>query len=210
MSSKGTINPRKRPKQARSRATVDAILEAAAQVFCAHGYAGGTTDRVAERAGVSIGSLYQYFPNKESLLLSLATQHMDEGFDLIHRLLAEVAKSQPALKIMLRQFVEALIELHDQAPQLHRVLFNEAPLPPAFVEEKEAREAEFAEKLQLLLAAYPEIQVRNTALAAYMLVQTIEGLVHSFVLFPPKGLAKESLTDEMVNMLYSYLTSTQE
>jgi AcrR family transcriptional regulator len=66
MSAAARLSPRARPSQARSRDTVEALLQAAAQVFECHGYAAGTTNRIAERAGVSIGSLYQYFPNKDA------------------------------------------------------------------------------------------------------------------------------------------------
>lgn len=73
------LEPRKLPKQARSGATVEAILEAAAQIFERRGYAAGTTNRIAERAGVSIGSLYQYFPNEDAILVALVHQHLAEG-----------------------------------------------------------------------------------------------------------------------------------
>lgn len=72
------IVPRRRPLQARSRGKVSYLLEAAAQVFRAEGY-GATTNRIAERAGVSIGTLYEYFPNKEALLLALAQRHVEEA-----------------------------------------------------------------------------------------------------------------------------------
>lgn len=65
------LSPRRRPRQARSRATHDALLEAAAQIISRHGLAGFTTNAVADRAGVSIGSLYQYFPNKDALMVAL-------------------------------------------------------------------------------------------------------------------------------------------
>ena len=68
--------PRKRPRQQRSQATWAAILDAATQLFQRLGYAGTTTNRVAELAGVSIGSLYQYFPDKDALLLALAERHI--------------------------------------------------------------------------------------------------------------------------------------
>src|SRR5271154_4777544 len=73
------LTPRKLPRQQRSEATVESILEAAAQVFERHGYAAGTTNRIAERAGVSIGTLYQYFPNKDAILIALARRHLAEG-----------------------------------------------------------------------------------------------------------------------------------
>src|SRR5215471_21205054 len=71
-----TLDPRRAPSQSRSRDTVEAIVEAAAQVFERHGYAAGTTNRIAERAGVSIGSLYQYFPNKDAIVMELARRHI--------------------------------------------------------------------------------------------------------------------------------------
>ena len=70
---------RKRPRQQRACATWHAILDAAAQLFSEHGYAATSTNKVAERAGVSIGSLYQYFPNKDALLLALAERHIGEA-----------------------------------------------------------------------------------------------------------------------------------
>ena len=69
------VNPRRTPAQARSQHTVDCVLEGAARVFRREGFA-ATTNRIASEAGVSIGSLYEYFPNKEALLLALAERHL--------------------------------------------------------------------------------------------------------------------------------------
>ncbi len=71
----GPLSPRKSPVQARSIATRDAILEAAAQIVSRGGLPGYTTNAVAERAGVSIGSLYQYFANKDALMMALIAKH---------------------------------------------------------------------------------------------------------------------------------------
>ena len=73
------LEPRKMPRQRRAQATVEDVLAAAAQVFEALGYAAGTTNRIAERAGVSIGTLYQYFPSKEALAVALLERHLAEG-----------------------------------------------------------------------------------------------------------------------------------
>lgn len=77
------VSPRKHPTQGRSRETVRAILEGAAQVLEREGYAAATTDRIAERAGVSVGSLYQYFPNKDAILLALGRCHAIEGAQIL-------------------------------------------------------------------------------------------------------------------------------
>src|ERR1700722_2109912 len=77
------LAPRKAAKQARAQATVDAILEAGAQIFERLGYAGATTNRIAERAGVSIGSLYQYFPSKDAILVALARRHLEECMTML-------------------------------------------------------------------------------------------------------------------------------
>ena len=102
MSARRRTEPRKSPSQERSRQTVDAIIEAAAQVFERHGYAGGTTNRIAERAGVSIGSLYQYFPNKEAILAVLLERHVAEAERIVARVMEHVAESPHDLDAVLR------------------------------------------------------------------------------------------------------------
>lgn len=207
MPRKPPLKARKRPRQARSRATVDAILAAATQVFRRHGYAAGTTDRIAERAGVSVGSLYQYFPNKDALLVTLAERHVDAGFVRVRELLAQALSAPLTLDRLLRRFVEGMIALHDHEPELHRVLFEEAPLPASLRKNLRQREIAFAREVQALLEAHPEVRMRDPARSAYIVVQTIEGLVHSFILHPPEGIGAEALTDEIVRMLHGYLAA---
>src|SRR3569833_2023390 len=78
-SDKRRFQPRKQPRQVRAELTRQRILTAAAHVFAEHGYAAGTTNRIAERARISIGSLYQYFPNKDAILAALLARHLDRG-----------------------------------------------------------------------------------------------------------------------------------
>ena len=72
------LKPRKRPVQARSETTVAALFEASIQVLLAVGYRKLTTTRVAERAGVSVGTLYQYFPNRQALITSVIERYLEE------------------------------------------------------------------------------------------------------------------------------------
>ncbi|TMZ52891.1 TetR/AcrR family transcriptional regulator, partial [Klebsiella pneumoniae] len=94
--------PRKTPRQQRSRETVAAILEAAAQLFQRHGYTATTTNKIAERAGVSIGSLYQYFPNKEALLAALAQEHLETATASLIQAFARAAEQHPPLHTLVR------------------------------------------------------------------------------------------------------------
>lgn len=203
------LKPRKMPSQARSKATVEAVLTAAAHVFQKHGYAAATTDRIAERAGVSVGSLYQYFPNKDAILVTLAERHIDAGFALVGELLAEVMTEMPALETLLRRFVVAMIALHEHEPELHRVLFEEAPLPSSVRRRLQRRENEFAAEVCELLRAHPEARTVDPNATAYVLVHSVDALVHDFILHPPTNIDAESLTQEMVCMWLRHLTAGQ-
>lgn len=79
------LKPRKLPVQARSQATIEAIFEATIQVLLAGGARALTTNRIAEKAGVSIGTLYQYFPGKEALLYALVGRHLDKAGEAVER-----------------------------------------------------------------------------------------------------------------------------
>jgi AcrR family transcriptional regulator len=90
------LEPRKSPVQARSAASVDAILGATIQVLLSVGKERLTTTRVASRAGVSIGTLYQYFPNKSALLQAALRRHLDEVMEAIERVCEEQKSKSPA------------------------------------------------------------------------------------------------------------------
>lgn len=80
-------SPRKSPRQERSRLTVERILDAAARIFHEEGYAGATTNEIADEARVSVGSLYQYFPNKHAIVVALHDQDVREGLDRVTAIL---------------------------------------------------------------------------------------------------------------------------
>jgi len=87
------VNPRKITVQARSRATVDAIIQAATYILTEIGWAGLTTNAIAERAGVNIGSLYQFFPNKEAVIAELQRQHAVATHEELHKTLEDPAQT---------------------------------------------------------------------------------------------------------------------
>lgn len=197
------LAPRKLPQQARSEATVEAILQAAAQVFERHGYATGTTNRIAARAGVSIGSLYQYFPSKDAILLALARRHLAEGTALLRPHLERLRAGCP-LDEVLGDVVEAMIALHASAPRLHRVLFEETPLPETLRVELDATEDALVEVLASSLQAQPGTKAVDHRLAARVIVSAIEGLTHRLVL-RPAGASSEAIAAEVTALVRGYL-----
>jgi AcrR family transcriptional regulator len=117
---KRTLEVRKAPGQARSKETVNVILEASARILESEGLRGFNTNAVAAKAGVSIGSLYQYFPNKDAILLALIHRFEDATRDAILEAMRS-GRGQP-LKPCLRLFVRALVVMHYRRPRLNRVL----------------------------------------------------------------------------------------
>jgi len=128
--SRSAVEPRKRPVQERSRDTVDRILSAAARIFDEDGYRRTTTNRVAEAAGVSVGSLYQYFPNKDALLVALAERHVDEITAAFDDRLAQLDRAAPGIGEVLRSLLELSVELNGTS-RLHVILFTDCPRTPA-------------------------------------------------------------------------------
>ncbi|HWF30365.1 MAG TPA: TetR/AcrR family transcriptional regulator [Mycobacterium sp.] len=191
---------RKQPKQERAALTRQRILDAAARVFAEYGYTAGTTNRIAERAGVSIGSLYQYFPNKDAVLRALMDAHVDGGARLLSERLSGGMPQR--LDDALRLFVRATIDNHRDNPRLHRVLFEEAPRAPAFLARLHDLEQLMVDATTRLLEQYPN--VRATRLNAQIVVATIDSLVHRLVT-SQTPVDFQQLEDEIVTLLSRYL-----
>jgi len=195
--------PRKRPRQARSQATVDAILGATARVLVKHGFEGLTTNAVATAAGVSIGSLYQYFPNKEALVSALIERHCDEMNAAILAELTNVAN------LPIAQGARAVIELtfsaHAIDPALHRVLTEQVPRIGKLAKLRELDNISHRMVAGLLAARRDELAIRDVELAAFVLVSAIESIVHRSALLYPDKLKDPRLLDEATLLVTRYL-----
>ena len=124
-----SLDPRKTPKQGRARVTYDAILEAAAHIIAGHGLAAFNTNAVAERAGVSIGSLYQYFPNKDALMAALIKRQQDAQLATLQAA-AEMIGSEKTLEKVVRSLVRAAMQHHRDNDLLASAIdHEEARLP---------------------------------------------------------------------------------
>jgi len=206
MSARGTLQPRRKPSQERARVTVEAILEAAAQVFARHGYAAGTTNRIAERAGVSIGTLYQYFPNKDAILVALIERHLAAGELLLRPLFEELVERPPRLREGIERMLHALLELHASEPALHRVLFEEAPRPPWLRARLERSFAQAADALAAYFSSLGEVTVADPRLAGELVAQCAESITHGLVIHPRSDVQPQRYVVETALMLERYLT----
>ena len=209
MARRPQTNPRKTASQKRSRMTVDALVEATARVLIKEGYDRASTNKIAAVAGVSIGSLYQYFPSKEALVAAVIDRHTRELSQLVRAALLKVA-GRP-IEIAARELVAAAIDAHRIDPRLHRVLAEQVPrsgrLENIDAVERDAR-AVFRNYLE---AHRSEIDIADLDLAAFILVTTVEALTHSAVLRRPDILADEKageFVDEVTGLLLRYLRPT--
>ena len=198
------ISSRKQPKQARSEALVAAILEAAVQVLAKEGAARFTTIRVAEKAGVSVGSLYQYFPNKAAILFRLQSDEWRQTSDLLHEILAD--RAMPPFE-RLRRLVHAFIQSECDEAAMRVALNDAAPLYRNAPEAQTAQQAGDKKIATFLREVLPELSPARRAVAAELIGTTLGAVGSEFSESPRTGAEIEAFAGAMADMLTAYLKS---
>lgn len=174
------MKPRKQPRQERSKVTVTAILETTAHILIDEGYESMNTNRVAEKAGVSIGSLYQYFPDKKSLVAALRQRHAEQMKDCLQAALKTVNLS--SLEGTVSAMVHAAFEAHLLEPKLHKVLHSEVPEPVLYDQETTLEEDFRNMVLSLLRKRQDQVRPMDFELASKILINIVESLVHAAII----------------------------
>lgn len=201
------LEPRKRPVQRRSLATVDQVLTAAAQVFETFGYAAGTTNRIAERAGVSVGTLYQYFPSKEAVAVALLERHIQETDRKLHEWVGHMVSKQHGLREAMEDYARGVMDVHQHNPRLQHILLEETRLPERLHQVLLAAEREAIDAMAGLLRLFPEVRRAALDRAAYFVMHTVESLTHRFAAHPDdQVVGKADFVAELVSVLEAYLT----
>jgi AcrR family transcriptional regulator len=198
------LQPRKRPRQLRSERTRERILDAAVEVFTRYGYAHGTTNRIAEWADISIGSLYQYYPNKDSIVVDLAARHLDTGISAANQ--RRVTGTSASVEEVMRDIVGTAIDNHRHDPEFLRILVEQAPRSRELMARVTELQDTSTDAMRELLAAHPEVAVGDVESAARLVVLTIESVVHN-ALAAPRTLDADALNKELSAMLTRYLTA---
>ncbi len=201
--------PRKRPTQARAKATFDAIVDATARVLVRDGYEKASTNRVAEAAGVSVGSLYQYFPSKEALVCAVMERHCEEMVALFENGLSELASVGAPLEAAANVMVRQMIACHEVDPKLHRVLMEEVPRIGrlAKMDEMERRITELI--AAFLAARREEIEIDDLEMASFILVMAGQAVIHKVVLDRPELLESGELEKQLVELVLRYLAPSR-
>ncbi|WJV26445.1 MULTISPECIES: TetR family transcriptional regulator [Pseudomonas] len=197
------VSSRKAPKQARSTELVAAILEAATQVLAREGAQRFTTARVAEKAGVSIGSLYQYFPNKAAILFRLQSDEWQQTTQMLRSILEDLGKAPlERLRVLVRVFIQSECEearmrvaLNDAAP-----LYRHAPEAQAVKAQGERIFQAFMEE------ALPDAPQATRALAADLITTTLSSVGKEFSETPRGAAEIQTYADAMADMFCAYLT----
>ncbi|WP_215908800.1 TetR/AcrR family transcriptional regulator [Phreatobacter stygius] len=193
--------PRKLPRQARSQSTVDVILDATALLLVAEGFARTTTTRVAERAGVSIGSLYQYFPNREALVRAVEHRRDLALHADIRQTLAETCGQ--GLRVVLTRGLQTLIRAHGSNLALHQVLAQEAPRFSAMDGAANADAHRYTVTRQALERHRDELRPGfDREAAAFLMPNVIGATITATALARPTAFASGELERELTEMMY--------
>lgn len=204
MPSKKTKSPRKRPQQARAQSTVHAILEATVQVLERSGPDAATTTRIAEVAGVSVGTLYQYFSHRDAIYDALQEREFDRAIALMQSILSDdnLAKSP---RETVGACVHGMLALYREHPEMHRVLAMEG-LRMRKADRLQSFDLRVISLVRHFLAATgAPVRRKNVDAAAFIAFQCVRASMLAKLLETPAGVTDDALVDELVDLLLRYL-----
>ena len=191
------------PRQSRSKATVDALLTAAARILKRDGYERASVNKIAELAGVSVGSLYQYFPSKEALVAAVIKRHSQQMIEVFSEGLVDLGHlplNEAARGVVRRAFASYSVD-----PALRKVIIEQVPKVDIF-----RRTQEFDETLALMLRGYFEfhhagLRPKNLDLAVKILMTSVEAISERIVRDDASLLDSEELIDEVTALVLGYV-----
>ena len=196
------ISSRKQPQQARSTELVVAILEAAVQVLAKEGAQRFTTARVAEKAGVSVGSVYQYFPNKAAILFRLQSDEWRQTTDLLRGILEDV--DRPPFE-RLHDLVHAFVRSECEEAEMRVALNDAAPLYRDAPEAQDAKAAGDGIVKVFMREVLPGISEATRVLAGDLIKDTLSQVGKAFSESPRTSAEIEAYADAMTDMFRAYL-----
>ena len=198
------FQPRKTPVQKRSTVTVEAIAEATIQVLLAVGLDRLTTTRVAERAGVSVGTLYQYYPNKQSLLFAVLEHHLNNVMEKVEAA-CEGARHKPLAEMirdMVEAFVDAKMERADISVALYRVSADAGG--PALIKRISQRSRNAVEAM---LQTATDAELLPDKVTIDMMLAAMAGVMRSLLEAGPSPVTVRKSREQLVLLCQSYMAA---
>ncbi len=195
---------RRLPTQRRARQTVEAILDAVLRILKREGVAAVTTNRIAEVAGVSIGTLYQYFPDKTAIFAALHRRHVDQVDTLLQTAL--IAHASSSLEDLIRALIDTMVDAHTADPELHDLLMTQVP-------HRAGDTQDFALRLHPLFrvaiaSKFDELKSsRDLDTAAFIVTHLVESLSHGAAFRRPSSLSLDDAKYEATLAVLAYLWS---
>ena len=201
------FGPRKMPVQARAALTIEAIFEATIQVLLSHGMERLTTTRVAERAGVSVGTLYQYYPNKQALLFALLQQHMESVLGAVETA-CEQSRGAP-LAEMLRNVVEQFVDAKMRRPDISTALYRiSADVDgPALLKRTGERSRKALERM---IKTAPDLPSAPEPFAIAMMYSAMAGATRSVLEAGASPTMVRKLREHLIVLCQSYMASVSQ
>jgi AcrR family transcriptional regulator len=197
-----TLTPRKSPVQERSSATVEAILQATIQVLLKEGKERLTTTRVAARAGVSVGTLYQYFPNKKSLLQAVLRRHLEEVSGAVERVCRE--QTGKPLAEMVPALIHAFLTAKMRDPKASAALYSVSSDVDGFSIARQLSNR-FQKSVVAMLVSSPEPLTRAPELVADVLLGAVGGVCRKLIESPAPEKHFPALRQELLFLAEVYV-----
>lgn len=207
MKKRPRVLARKEPRQARAQATVNAILEATVQVLDREGLEAATTTRVAEVAGVSVGSLYQYFSHRDAILNALQDREFERSLQLLQAVLANANLAKNPRETV-SAAVQGLASLYRASPGLHRVLAIEGLRVARADRVHDFDSRVLAIVRHFLAATDAPIRRKNVDAAAFVTLQAVRATMLAHLLERPPGIEDSAIVEELVDLILRYLVDT--
>jgi len=195
---------RRRPIQRRARQTVEAVLDAVTKILKREGPSAVTTNHIAEIAGVSIGSLYQYFPDKRAIFIALHERHIEQIDRLVEKTLVDCAVAP--LDELMRAMIEAMVDAHATDPELYEMLFSEVPHRAEGTRDFTVR-LHGAFRLAIAARADELKERRDLDRVVFVVTHMVEALSHGAALRRPAKVSLAAAKEEAVRAVLAYLHS---
>jgi AcrR family transcriptional regulator len=205
MPKKELLEPRKMPSQERSRKTMAAIYKAAAHIFADIGYAEATTDQIAEIAGVSIGTLYHYFPGKEAILYGLWEQHMRQIKTITQEVDQNIRRQGFINHGIIPVLLNLVLELVSYERVENRLFISQIGLPETIIQKRRELGLYIESTMEAIFRDFANVRLRNPKIGVHIIWATVQAVMHDYILSASDEIKPEALIDELADMMSRYV-----